>query len=420
MKRRVVITGMGPVTSLGIGRDRFWEALMEGRSGIARIASFDTEGSPTRIAGEIAAFEPTDYMDRKEAQRMDRFCHFAVAAARLALADAGLPEGEELETLGMEPRRAAIVVGSGIGGMATFESQHKVLLERGHSRVSPFTIPMIIPNMAAGILAILLGFTGPNSCTVTACAAGAHAIGCAYGLIAEGQADFCLAGGAEASVTPLALAGFCSMRALSTRNEEPAAASRPFDASRDGFVLAEGAGLLALERLEGALARGAKIYCELAGFGMSCDAYHMTAPDPDSRGAVSCMDEAMRSAGLLPLDIGYINAHGTSTPYNDRSETYAIKSLFGEDAYSIPVSSTKSMTGHLLGAAGGVEAIATAMALYEGALPPTINLEFADPECDLDYVPGRARRAEIGAALSNSFGFGGHNACLAMTSWKGE
>ncbi len=420
MKRRVVITGMGPVTSLGIGRDHFWEALTEGRSGIAEIGSFETRGLPTRIAGEIASFEPTDYMDRKEAQRMDRFCHLAVAAARLALADAGIPEGDELEALGVESRRAAIVVGSGIGGMATFESQHKVLLERGYARVSPFTIPMIIPNMAAGILGILLGFRGPNCCTVTACASGTHAIGCAYGLIAEGQADFCLAGGTEASVTPLALAGFCSMRALSTRNQEPTAASRPFDADRDGFVLAEGAGLIALESLEGALARGARIYCELAGFGMSCDAYHITAPDPDSRGAVLCMDGAMRSAGLLPRDIGYINAHGTSTPYNDRSETVAIKNLFGEDAYSIPVSSTKSLTGHLLGAAGGVEAIATAMALCEGVLPPTINLERADPECDLDYVPGRARPAVIGAALSNSFGFGGQNACLAMRAWRGE
>lgn len=377
MKRRVVITGMGPVTSLGIGLADFWEALKEGRSGITRITSFDPQGLPTQIAGEITLFEPGYYMDHKASQRMDRFCHFAVAAARLALTDAGLPEGKELEILGIEPHRAAIVVGSGIGGMATLESQHKVLLERGYSRVSPFTIPMIIPNMAAGILSILLGFTGPNSCTVTACAAGAHAIGFAYSLIAEDKADFCLAGGTEASITPLTLAGFCSMRALSTRNEEPAAASRPFDRDRDGFVIAEGAGLLVLESLEGALARGARIYCELAGFGMSSDAYHITAPDPESRGAILCMSEAICSAGLLPQDIGYINAHGTSTPYNDRSETLAIKRVFGKYAYSIPISSTKSMTGHLLGAAGGVEAIATAMALYEGVLPPTINLEKA-------------------------------------------
>ncbi|NPV60007.1 MAG: beta-ketoacyl-ACP synthase II [Actinobacteria bacterium] len=419
MKRRVVVTGLGAVTPLGVGAEAFWTALKQGRSGIGPISSFDADGLPSRIAGEVSSFDPAEYVDPKTAMRMDRFCHFAVAGARLALEDAGLPEGRELEAAGVEAGRAGIIVGSGIGGMSTLENQHRVLLERGYARVSPFTIPMIIPNMAAGILAINLGFTGPNACTVTACAAGAHAIGMAYDLIASGRADLCIAGGSEASITPLSVAGFCSMRALSTRNEEPEAASRPFDAGRDGFVIAEGAGILVLESEEGALARGARIYCELAGFGMSCDAYHITAPDPESRGASACMLEAMRSAGLGPRDIGYINAHGTSTPYNDRSETQAIKMALGEHAHGVAISSTKSMTGHLLGAAGGVEAIATALAIHEGVIPPTINLEEPDPECDLDYVPGEAREAAVEAALSNSFGFGGHNACLAFKAWRG-
>lgn len=418
MKRRVVVTGMGPVTPLGIGISIFWQALKEGRSGIAPISSFDSEGLPSRIAGEVTGFDPLAFMDGKTAQRLDRFCQFAVAAARLALNDAGLAQGQELEAAGIQDHRAAVVVGSGIGGMATLENQHRVMLERGYSRVSPFTIPMIIPNMAAGVLGMFLGFRGPNLCTVTACAAGAHALGVGLQLVAGGWADLCLAGGVEASVTPLSVAGFCSMRALSTRNHDPQGASRPFDAERDGFVIAEGAGLLVLETLEGARARGARIYAELAGFGMSCDAYHMTAPDPESRGAALCMEEALRSAGIHPEEVGYINAHGTSTPYNDRAETLAIKKVFGDLAYHIPVSSTKSMTGHLLGAAGGVEAIATVMALYEEVLPPTINLEHPDPECDLDYVPGQSRRAEVRAALSNSFGFGGHNACLAFRAWE--
>ncbi|MDI6873423.1 beta-ketoacyl-ACP synthase II [Candidatus Solincola sp.] len=420
MRRRVVITGMGPVTSLGMCLSSFWNALKEGRSGISTITSFDPRGLPSRIAGEVSDFDPQAFMDGKTAQRLDRFCQFAVAAARLALDDAGLPEGRELEEAGVEDHRAAVVVGSGIGGMSTLESQHRVMLERGYARVSPFTIPMIIPNMAAGVLGMVLGFRGPNLCTVTACAAGAHALGVGFQLVAGGWADLCLAGGVEASVTPLSVASFCSMRALSTRNHDPEGASRPFDADRDGFVIAEGAGLLVLESLEGALERGARVYAELAGFGMSCDAYHMTAPDPESRGAALCMEEALRSAKMRPEEVGYINAHGTSTPYNDRAETLAIKKVFGELAYRIPVSSTKSMTGHLLGAAGGVEAIATVMALHEGVLPPTINLENPDPECDLDYVPGESRPAEARAALSNSFGFGGHNACLAFRAWEGE
>lgn len=416
----MVITGMGPVTSLGMDLSSFWKALKEGRSGISTITFFDSHGLPSRIAGEVAAFDPLAFMDGKSAQRLDRFCQFAVAAARLALDDAGLPEGKELEEAGVEDHRAAVVVGSGIGGMSTLESQHRVMLERGYARVSPFTIPMIIPNMAAGVLGMVLAFRGPNLCTVTACAAGAHALGVGFQLVAGGWADLCLAGGVEASVTPLSVAGFCSMRALSTRNHDPEGASRPFDAERDGFVIAEGAGILVLESLEGALERGARIYAELAGFGMSCDAYHMTAPDPGARGAALCMEEALRSACMRPEEVGYINAHGTSTPYNDRAETLSIKKVFGELAYRIPVSSTKSMTGHLLGAAGGVEAIATVMALHEGVLPPTINLENPDPECDLDYVPGKSRSAEVRAALSNSFGFGGHNACLAFRAWEGE
>ncbi len=418
MRRRVVITGMGPVTSLGIGISSFWEAVKEGRSGISAITSFDPRDLPSRIAGEVSDFDPLAFMDGKIAQRLDRFCQFAVAAARLALDDAGLEAGRELEAAGVDEHRAAVVVGTGIGGMATLESQHRVMLERGHSRVSPFTIPMIIPNMAAGILGMFFGFRGPNLCTVTACAAGAHALGTGFQLVSEGSADLCLAGGVEASVTPFAVAGFCSMRALSTRNHDPEGASRPFDAERDGFVIAEGAGILVLESLEGARRRGARIYAELAGFGMSCDAYHMTAPDPESKGAARCMAEALRSAGMRPDEVGYINAHGTSTPYNDRAETLAIKKVFGELAYRIPVSSTKSMTGHLLGAAGGVEAIATVMALHEGVVPPTINLENPDPECDLDYVPLRSRKVEVRAALSNSFGFGGHNACLAFRAWQ--
>jgi 3-oxoacyl-[acyl-carrier-protein] synthase II len=419
-KRRVVVTGLGPVTPLGTGKELFWEGLVRGRSGITAIESFDASGLPSRIAGEIKDFDPLSYMDPKDARRMDRFCQFAVAAARLALADAGLREGRELEDAGVKGDRAAVVVGSGIGGIATVEEQHLRLLRKGFTRVSPFTVPMIIPNMAAGWLSILFGFKGPNFSTVTACAAGTHALGLAFQLVRDGIADMCLAGGSEAGITPLALAGFCSMRALSTRNDDPASASRPFDADRDGFVMAEGAGLLLLESLEGASARNADPYCEILGFGMSADAHHITAPDPGGEGAAACMREALASAGLHPEEVDYINAHGTSTPYNDRIETSAIKRVFGEHARRLAVSSTKSMTGHLLGAAGGVEAAATALVLKEGVIPPTVNLEKADPECDLDYVPLRTRKAEVRAAVSNSFGFGGHNACLVMGSLSGE
>jgi 3-oxoacyl-[acyl-carrier-protein] synthase II len=417
MTRRVAVTGVGPLASLGTGRQGFWEALLEGRSGIGEITSFDASAYPCRIAGEVRDFEPTDYMERREAQRMDRFCRFAVAAARLAWEDAGLGPAPDAAACGVEPGRAAVVVGSGIGGISTFEEQYRVLLERGASRVSPHVVPMLIPNMAAGWIAILWGFRGPNLSTVTACAAGTHALGIAYRLIAGGQADLCIAGGAEASITPLALAGFCSMRALSLNNRDPAGASRPFDSRRDGFVMAEGAGLLVLEAAELAESRGARVYAELAGFGMSADAYHVTAPDPEAEGAASCMREALRDAGLRPEDVDYINAHGTSTPLNDRAETAAIRKVFDGHAGRLAVSSTKSMTGHLLGAAGGIEAIASALALYHGTAPPTINLEEPDPQCDLDYVPQRARPLDMRAALSNSFGFGGHNACLALKAW---
>ncbi len=418
MTRRVVITGLGPMTSLGSGREDFWQALTEGRSGVSAITSFDVSEYRCRIAGEIVDFDPEQYMDRREAQRMDRFCQFAVAASRLAWADAGLGDVRDARNCGIEPNRAGVVVGSGIGGIGTFEAQVNVLAQRGPSRVSPHVVPMIIPNMAAGWLSIIFGFRGPNFSTVTACAAGTHAIGAAYGLIASGQADLCLAGGAEACISPLALAGFCSMRALTNANDEPQRASRPFDARRDGFVMAEGAGMVVLETLEGARQRGATISAEVVGFGMSADAHHITAPDPGAVGASLCMQEALDSAGLEPRDVDYINAHGTSTPLNDRAETMAIRQVFGEHASSLAVSSTKSMTGHLLGAAGGVEAVATALALREGILPPTINLEEADPECDLDYVPLRARASRPRVALSNSFGFGGHNACLAMRAWE--
>ncbi len=419
MKRRVVITGIGVVTPVGSGREEFWEALLRGRSGISPISSFDASDFPCRIAGEVRGFRAEDHMERRDALRMDRFCRMAVAAARLACLDAGLGDGPGAVAAVADPERAAVVVGSGIGGISTFEEQHSVLLQRGRSRVSPHVVPMLIPNMAAGWIAILGGWRGPNLSTVTACAAGTHALGLGFRLIASGEADICLAGGAEASITPLALAGFCSMRALSTRNDEPERASRPFDRGRDGFVMAEGSGLLVLEDMELAEERGARIYAEVAGFGMSADAYHLTAPDPAGRGASLCMREALRSAGLRPEQVDYINAHGTSTPLNDRVETLAIREVFGEHAGRLAVSSTKSMTGHLLGAAGGVEAAATALALREGMIPPTINLDDPDPHCDLDYVPGRPRRLRVRAALSNSFGFGGHNACLALRAVNG-
>ncbi|MDR5709505.1 MAG: beta-ketoacyl-ACP synthase II [Armatimonadota bacterium] len=407
-RRRVVVTGVGVITPIGIGKESFWNALMEGRSGVRPIRSFDASRYPTRIAAEVLDFDPLDWMDRKEAKRNDRFVQFAIAAARMALLDAGFRVTRE------NADRVGVVIGSGIGGAITWEEQHKVLLTRGPDRVSPFFIPMLIINMAAGAVSILTGARGPNTAPVTACATGGHAIGDAFRIIQRGEADVVIAGGTEAAITELSIAGFCAMRAMSTRNEEPQKAVRPFDAHRDGFVMGEGAGIVILEELEHALRRDARIYCEVVGYGMSADAYHITQPDPEGEGAALAMTRCLRDAGLRPEEVDYINAHGTSTPYNDKYETLAIKRVFGEHAYRLAVSSTKSMTAHLLGAAGGVELIACVLAIQHRMLPPTINYEVPDPDCDLDYVPNRPRFAEVRVALSNAFGFGGHNATLAV------
>jgi 3-oxoacyl-[acyl-carrier-protein] synthase II len=403
--RRVVVTGIGLVTPLGIGLEKTWKALCAGESGIARITRFDPTDYSTQIAGEVKDFDPAAFIEKKEIKKMDLFIHFAVGAAQLAVDDAGLkvtPENAE---------RVGVYIGSGIGGLSSIESYHTVLKEKGPDRVSPFFIPMTIINLASGQVAIRLGARGPNSCAVTACATGNNCIGDAFRLIQRGDADIMVAGGAEAAVTPLGVAGFGAARALSRRNDEPARASRPFDRDRDGFVLGEGAGVLVLEELETATRRGARVYAEIVGYGMTADAYHITAPPDSGEGAVRCMEQAIRDAGIPKEEIGYINAHGTST-FADKIETLAIKHVFGERAYRIPVSSTKSMTGHLLGAAGGIEAAFSVLAIHRGVLPPTINLEHPDPECDLDYVPGRARETSVRVVLSNSFGFGGVNACV--------
>jgi len=411
-RRRVAVTGVGVVTPIGIGKDRFWNALLEGRSGVRRIQSFDPTPFPTQIAAEVHDFDPLDFMDRKEARRNDRFVQFAIAATRMALEDADFritPENRD---------RVGVVLGSGIGGANTWEEQHRVLLERGPDRVSPFFIPMLISNMAAGMVSIVFGARGPNTSVVTACATGGHCIGDAFKIIQRGDADAMIAGGTEAAITALSIAGFCSMKAMSTRNHEPERAVRPFDRDRDGFVMGEGAGVVILEDLERARARGARIYCEVVGYGMSADAYHITQPDPEGDGAAQSMARCLEDAGLSPQEVDYINAHGTSTPYNDKFETLAIKRVFGDHAYRLAVSSTKSMTGHLLGAAGGVELIACALSVHEGVLPPTINYETPDPDCDLDYVPNRARPAPVRVALSNAFGFGGHNCTLAVRRFE--
>lgn len=411
-RRRVAVTGVGVVTPIGIGKDRFWNALLEGRSGVRRIQSFDPTPFPTQIAAEVHDFDPLDFMDRKEARRNDRFVQFAIAATRMALEDADFritPENRD---------RVGVVLGSGIGGANTWEEQHRVLLERGPDRVSPFFIPMLISNMAAGMVSIVFGARGPNTSVVTACATGGHCIGDAFKIIQRGDADAMIAGGTEAAITALSIAGFCSMKAMSTRNHEPERAVRPFDRDRDGFVMGEGAGVVILEDLERARARGARIYCEVVGYGMSADAYHITQPDPEGEGAAQSMARCLEDAGLSPQEVDYINAHGTSTPYNDKFETLAIKRVFGDHAYRLAVSSTKSMTGHLLGAAGGVELIACALSVHEGVLPPTINYETPDPDCDLDYVPNRARPAPVRVALSNAFGFGGHNCTLAVRRFE--
>ena len=408
MLHRVVVTGLGVVSPLGINAGRTWQALINGQSGIGPVTNFDAAGFPCRIAGEVKEFDPGAYLDRKEIRRTDRFMHFAIAASKMALADAGLViEGEMAYKTG-------VVIGSGVGGMQTLEEQARIFFERGPSRVSPFFIPMMIGDMAAGQVSIITGAKGPNSSMVTACASGAHSLAEAYNLIRLGGADAMIAGGAEATITGLAYAGFCAAGALSSMNETPEKASRPFDAKRDGFVMGEGAGILILESLEHAERRGARILAEMAGAGMSGDAYHVTSPHPDGDGAARAMTEALREAQLRPEQVDYINAHGTSTTANDKTETKAIKRVFGDRAYKVAISSTKSMTGHLLGAAGGLEAAICVMVIERGIVPPTINYEFPDPECDLDYVPNTARKIEVDAAISNSFGFGGHNACLAF------
>lgn len=407
-ERRVVITGMGTLTPIGIGLKAFWEALVAGKSGVGYITQFDASGLDTRIAAEVKGFDPTEYMEKKEVRRMDRYAQMAVAAATMAIQDAKL----DLDSVDRE--RIGCWIGSGVGGIHTLEEQARTLVERGPDRISPFFVPMMIANMASGQVSIMFGLKGPNACTVTACASGAHSIGDAFRIVQRGDADIMLAGGAEAGVSLLSMAGFCAAKALSRRNDEPERASRPFDADRDGFVMGEGAGILILESLESALDRGARIYAELVGYGATADAYHITAPAPGGEGAAQAIRLALQDAGLEPHEVDYINAHGTSTELNDYYETLAIKAALGEAAEKVAVSSTKSMTGHLLGAAGGVEAIATVMAIQEGIIPPTINYEKPDPRCDLDYVPNVARRKEVRVALSNSFGFGGHNAVLAF------
>ncbi|MGG4393488.1 beta-ketoacyl-ACP synthase II [Paenibacillus thiaminolyticus] len=410
MKQRVVVTGMGVVTALGSDLDTLWRSLMEGRSGISQIEAFDTTDYPTKIAASVKDFNPEDYIDKKEARRMDRFVQFGIAASKKAVDDAKL----DMDQTNRD--RVGVIVGSGIGGLGTWEEQHRTLLEKGVKRVSPFFIPMMIANMASGHISMMIGARGPNTAAVSACATGTHSIGDAFKIIQRGDADVMICGGAEATIRPIGMAGFCAMRAMSTRNDEPERASRPFDVDRDGFIMGEGAGVLVLESLEHALQRGARIYAEVIGYGMSADAHHITEPDPE--GPALCMTRAIQDAGFQPEQIDYINAHGTSTPVGDRSETRAIKAALGDHARNVAISSTKSMTGHLLGAAGGVEAVICALTLQHGMIPPTINLENQDPECDLDYVPNVPRKADVRTAMSNSFGFGGHNATVVLTKYE--
>jgi len=411
-RTRVVVTGLGAVTPLGNSVPEYWRAICEGRSGVGPITRFDPKRLDCRIAAEVKGFDPLKVIEKKELKKLDLFIQYAIAAGVEAV------ESAKIDFSQVDPTRAGALIGSGIGGILSVLEWHKVLLEKGPSRVSPFFVPSLIVNMASGQLSIRYKLKGPNSSVVTACATGNHAIGDAFRIIQRGEADLMVAGGSEAIIDELPIGGFAQMKALSTRNDEPTRASRPFDADRDGFVPGEGAGIVVLESLEHARRRGARIHAEIVGYGMTADAYHMTAPDPDGDGAVRAMAGALRDAGLRPEDVSYINAHGTSTPYNDKTETLAIKQVFGEHARRLAVSSTKSMTGHLLGAAGGIEAIATVLALQHGLLPPTINYETPDPECDLDYVPNAARKAEVDAAISNGFGFGGTNATLAFRRWR--
>lgn len=413
-RKRVVVTGIGTISSLGIGIEPFWENILAGRSGIDKVTSFDTTDYPSKVGAEVRDFNAGDYMDPKEARRNDRYTHFSVAATRLALGDAGM------DTSAMDPDRIGVLVGSGIGGMITIQTQSRRLYEMGPRKVSPFMIPSLIANIASGVIAIEIGARGPNYGLVSACSTATHAIGESFRILRDGDADVMVAGGSEAAVTELGYAGFCSMKAMSTSyNDDPARASRPFDKGRDGFVMGEGAGVLILETLEHAQARGAEIYCEVKSYAATCDAYHITSPDPEGKALSAAIGKTIRDAGLEASDIDYINAHGTSTPYNDKFETLAIKKALGEQAGKVLVSSTKSMTGHLLGAAGGVESAVCAMALKEGKVPPTINYEEPDPDCDLDYVPNTMREADIQTALCNNSGFGGHNASVLFGKYAG-
>jgi len=412
LRRRVVVTGMGMVSPLGTGVEKTWQALIQGKSGVAGITKFDPTGFDTQIAAEVKDFVPENFMDKKELRRTDIFIQYAMASATMALEDS------QLKITPANADRVGVVVGAGLGGLTTIEFYHKVLLEKGPSRISPFFIPMLIVNEAPGQISMRFGAKGPNTSVVTACATGNHNIGDAWRIIERGDADAVIAGGVEATITPLAVSGFNAMKALSTRNQEPEKASRPFDKNRDGFVIGEGSGIIILEELQQALDRGAKIYAEIIGYGLTGDAYHITAPAPEGEGAARCMAMTLKSAGIQPEEVDYINAHGTSTEYNDLYETMAIKTVFKEHAKKLAVSSTKSMIGHLLGGAGGVEAIFTILTICQGIIPPTINYQTPDPGCDLDYVPNIARKAEVRVALSNSFGFGGTNAVLAFKKFE--
>ena len=411
--RRVVLTGVGVITPVGNNKELFWNSLVGGKSGVGPLTAFDPTAFNSHIAAEVKDFDPSLYMDTKDIKHMDRFVHFGVSAGLMACDDGNLDMSKE------DPFRVGVVIGSGIGGLHSIEAQCYQYINKGASRISPFLIPRLIVNMAPGLLSIKIKARGPNTSVATACATGTHAISDALRIIQRNEADVMVAGGAEGCITPLGFGGFCALKAISTRNDAPQRASRPFDKDRDGFVMGEGAGIVVLEELEHARKRGAKIYCELTGYGMSADAHHITAPDPNAEGAAYCMKRALDDAGLKPKDIDYINAHGTSTQLNDKMETAAIKKVFGDHAKKVAISSIKSMTGHLLGAAGGVEAITCAMTIQEGIITPTINYETPDPDCDLDYVPNKARKAKVKIAISNSFGFGGHNATLALREFEG-
>jgi 3-oxoacyl-[acyl-carrier-protein] synthase II len=413
MNKRVVVTGIGAISPIGIGKEKFWNALKEGVVGIDKVTHFDASEYTTQIAGEVNDFDPTEFIGKKEAKRMDRFTQFGVAAAKLALEDSHI----DVEKTDME--RFGVIIGSGIGGIGTLEKEHEKLLKKGPNRISPFLIPMMIGNIASGHISMATGAKGPNTTVVTACASATNAIGDAFKTIQRGDADLMFTGGCEASITPIGMAGFCTMKAMSTRNDDPKTASRPFDTDRDGFVMGEGSGIIVLEELEHALARGAKIYGEVVGYGATADAYHITSPAPGGEGAARSMNMAIKDAGLTPDDVTYVNVHGTSTPYNDKFETMAIKTVFGEHAKELLVSSTKSMTGHMLGAAGGIEAIACLLALSEGYVHGTMGIQNQDPELDLNVLPNKGVEADVKAVISNSLGFGGHNATICMKKYVG-